>query len=78
MVQQCTKSASSACYNYTDKTYYNTESLVPIQAYIRQLQQLLSQQDWDNEVNKAQATYAELARVISYQEQSGSLYYPLF
>ena len=64
--------------NYLDKTYYNTESLVPIQAYIRQLQQLLSQQDWDNEVDKAQVTHAELVHVISYQEQSGSMYYPMF
>ena len=64
--------------SYTDKSYYNTESLVPIQAYIRQLQQLLSQQDWDNEGDKAQVTHAELVHVISYQEQSGSMYYPMF
>ena len=70
MVQQC--------ISYSDKTYYNTESLVPIQAYIHQLQQLLSQQDWDNEVDKAQVTHAELVHVISYQEQSGSMYYPMF
>lgn len=61
-----------------DKSYYNTESLVPIQAYIRQLQQLLSQQDWDGETDKAQTTHAELVHVISYQEQSGSMYYPMF
>lgn len=71
MVQPCTR-------DYLDKTYYNTESLVPIQAYIRQLQQLLSQQDWDNEVDKAQVTHAELKHVLSYQEQSGSKYYPMF
>ena len=75
MVQQCTDTIPK---DYTDKIYYNTESLVPIQAYIRQLQQLLSQQDWDNEVDKAQVTHAELKHVLSYQEQSGSKYYPLF
>lgn len=75
MVQQCT---SSIPKDYTDKTYYNTDGLIPIQAYIHQLQQLLSQQDWDGETDKAQVTHAELVHVISYQEQSGSMYYPMF
>lgn len=70
MVQQCTDTIP--------RDYSGYSGVVPIQAYIRQLQQLLSQQDWDNEVDKAQVTHAELKHVLSYQEQSGSKYYPMF
>jgi hypothetical protein len=59
-------------------TSYNTEGLVPIQGYIRWLQQLLVQQEWDGEYDKAEITQRELSHVMDYQEQTGSLYYPMF
>ena len=72
MVQLCTRGASSACYSY------NTEGLIPIQGYIRQLQQLLVEQEWDRDDDKAEVTLKELLHVMDYQEQTGSLYYPMF
>ena len=57
---------------------YTANGLVPIQGYIRQLQQQLVQQEWDGEYDKAEITQRELSHVMDYQEETGSLYYPMF
>ena len=71
MVQQCTR-------DYTDKTYYNTDGLIPIQAYIHHLQQQLVEQDWNRDYRNSEMTQRELLHVLDYQEKTGSMYYPMF
>lgn len=52
--------------------------LVPITAYIKQLEQLASTYEWDGELDKCDAVLVELQTVREYQIESGSLYYPMF
>jgi hypothetical protein len=52
--------------------------LVPITAYIKQLEQLASTYEWDGELDKCDAILVELQIVREYQIESGSLYYPMF
>ena len=75
MVQQCTDTIPK---DYTDKTYYNTDGLIPIQTYIHQLQQQLVEQDWNRDYRNSEMTQRELLHVLDYQEKTGSMYYPMF
>lgn len=52
--------------------------LVPIAAYIKQLEQLSSIYAWDGELDKCDAVLVELQTVRVYQVESGSLFYPMF
>ena len=52
--------------------------LVPITAYIKQLEQMASTYEWDGELDKCDAVLVELQIVREYQIESGSLYYPMF
>lgn len=51
--------------------------LVPIQALIKQLEQMASKYEWDGELDKRDATLSELEHVRHYQITTGSLWYPL-
>jgi uncharacterized protein involved in tolerance to divalent cations len=55
-----------------------SQLLVPIAAYIKQLEQLSSTYAWDGELDKCDAVLVELQTVRTYQVESGSLFYPLF
>lgn len=52
--------------------------LVPIEAYIRQLEQLSSAYEWDGELDKCDAILSELQTVREYQLETGSFFYPMF
>ena len=54
------------------------QMLVPIAAYIKQLEQLSSIYAWDGELDKCDAVLVELQTVRVYQVESGSLFYPMF
>jgi hypothetical protein len=52
--------------------------LVDIQSVAKQLAQLLQQQEWDGEFEKAKETQRELNDLLDYHNKTGSMYYPLF
>ena len=52
--------------------------LVPIDSYIKQLEQMSSNYEWDGELEKCDAVPVELQTVREYQLETGSFYYPMF
>jgi hypothetical protein len=52
--------------------------LVPIDSYIKQLEQMSSNYEWDGELEKCDAILVELQTVREYQIETGSFFYPLF
>lgn len=60
------------------KDYNNQLSIVPINLYIKQLEQMAGKHEWDGEYQMCDVYLSELQHVREYQLQTGSLYYPLF
>ena len=52
--------------------------LVPIVAYIKQLEQQASTLEWEGKLSECDAILEHLGHVRHYQLQTGSMYYPLF
>jgi hypothetical protein len=52
--------------------------LVPIAAYIKQLEQQASTLEWENDLEGCDRVLEHLGYVRQYQLETGSLYYPLF
>jgi hypothetical protein len=52
--------------------------MVDIKSVAKQLSQILQQQEWDGEVDKAKATQHELDSLLDYHNKTGSMWYPLF
>lgn len=52
--------------------------LVPIVAYIRQLEQEASSLEWDGKLEECDVVLEHLSHVRYYQLETGSKYYPLF
>jgi len=52
--------------------------LVPIVAYIRQLEQEASSLEWDGKLEECDVVLEHLNHVRHYQLETGSKYYPLF
>lgn len=52
--------------------------LVPINAYIKQLEQQASALEWEGKLTECDAILEHLGYVRHYQLETGSLYYPLF
>lgn len=52
--------------------------LVPINAYIKQLEQQASTLEWEGKLEECDAILDHLGHVRQYQLQSGSMFYPLF
>lgn len=63
--------------NATDEQL-KKQMLVPIVAYIRQLEQLANQYEWEGDLDKCDAVLADLQEVRLYQLKTGSLFYPMF
>lgn len=54
------------------------QMLVPIVAYMRQLEQQAATLEWEGKLEECDLILQHLAHVREYQLQSGSLFYPLF
>ena len=52
--------------------------LVPIVAYIKQLEQQANTLEWEGNLEGCDALLLELQHVREFQLRTGSLYYPLF
>lgn len=52
--------------------------MVDIESVAKQLSQILQQQEWDGEVDKAKTTQQELDNLLDYYNKTGSKWYPLF
>lgn len=52
--------------------------LVPIHAYMRQLQQEATQKEWDGDLEGCDLILSHLNTVVEYHQQTGSLFYPMF
>lgn len=58
--------------NQFDMTY-----LIPVAQYIRQLEQIASNQEWSGDIEGCDATLAHLNYVREYQITTNSAFYPL-
>lgn len=52
--------------------------LVPMVAYIKQLEQQASALEWEGKLEECDAILEHLSHVRHYQMETGSMYYPLF
>lgn len=52
--------------------------LVPIVAYIKQLEQQASNLEWEGKLEECDAILEHLSQVRHYQQTTGSMFYPLF
>lgn len=57
---------------------YNTDGLVPIQKYLRQLDQRADEAEWGGNFPLADQCRSEKQHVTKYHEDTGSVYYPMF
>lgn len=62
----------------TDGLTREQQMLVPILAYIKQLEQEASILEWDGKLEECDVVLDHLNHVRHYQMQTGSMYYPLF
>lgn len=56
---------------------YNMTYLIPIAAYIKQLEQVAANQEWAGDLEACDATLGHLHHVREYQITTNSAFYPL-